>query len=131
MRRRKAIRISDRFLADLFREGARTYRVVKDAVPADAQVVSVHFDFSMAPAMIFMLVESDSFDEVPEGQPWPILDPKMETIAIPDSAKFGESPIRAAIREICDRQDISGSGDYFGPPRSPSRSWSFPTNASP
>jgi hypothetical protein len=91
------IRISDRFLADLFCEGARTYRVVKDAVPSDAQVVAVQFDFSIAPAQIHMLVESDSFDEVPEGQPWPELDPRMETIAIPDSAGLSTPEYKAAF----------------------------------
>ena len=78
--RRKCLHVSDRFFADLFSDGSRTFEVIRDGIPKDARVVDVRFDgFARKFAV---LLESDEFDEAEEGTPYPQIEPIMETRTI-------------------------------------------------
>jgi hypothetical protein len=74
--RAKLLRISTELLFDLLRgDHPKGYRIVKDELPADALLVNVRHGF---PNYIEILVESESFEEMVEGQEFPFLTPVAE-----------------------------------------------------
>lgn len=81
----KILRISPEFFFSLFTEGLhpdRGYEVTKDALPADARLVNVRYWPPYGwPNWIELLVESESFPEVGEGQEAAFLNPIVETRA--------------------------------------------------
>jgi hypothetical protein len=78
-RRRKTLTISCGLVADLFRDGESCrYRVTDDGLPADARVVDAKFDGFRDEVQL--LIESDEFEPVPDGQPWPAICPMMRVV---------------------------------------------------
>lgn len=73
--RRKVVAIRAAFLRGLLTDQAHAYGVVKDALPADIVIV----DARMSPdgQSLLLFVESKSFPETPEGQPYPVIQPEI------------------------------------------------------
>jgi hypothetical protein len=82
--RRKTLRMSNIFLPCLVGEGPRHYEVVKDALPPDTTIVNVRMsdDFRS----LVLLIESESFDEIPEGLQYPEIDPQFRRLDSPELA---------------------------------------------
>lgn len=72
-----------RFSADLvfamLRGDHPAFRVVADEVPADAKLVNVQHAW---PNCIDVLVESETFSPVPEGEEIPFLTPMFEALSV-------------------------------------------------
>lgn len=74
----KRILISPALAFNLMRGTHPAFRVVADEVPEDAKLVNVLHSW---PSTIELLIESETFPEVPDGQEIPILTPMFETVA--------------------------------------------------
>lgn len=76
----KRLQISADLLFEMFSAGFHEggYTVIDDAIPADAKLVNVrYFPPHGWPNSIELLIESDSFAEVGEGQEPPTFSPTM------------------------------------------------------
>jgi hypothetical protein len=71
--RRMQLVMSSTILPLFFGEGDRCYRVVKDALPADAVVVDCRMEFGGR--NVVLLVESESFPETLPGGEYPAIVP--------------------------------------------------------
>ena len=83
-RRRKVLRFADSLLVQLFSKGIHApYEVIRDALPDDARIVDLRFDAFHQPGhnTLMLLVESEQFEEVEEGNPYPELCPMMQVTA--------------------------------------------------
>jgi hypothetical protein len=79
----KRLIISTELLFSLFTEGehAVDYSVLQDAIPADAELVKVNvYGYGTSYREIVLVIRSNSFPHVPEGQTIPILKPVIENI---------------------------------------------------
>ena len=75
-RRYKRITCSPEFLASAMHDGDHSYRIVRDGVPLDAKVIGCgHDNLSNT---IYVFIEHESFDEVPEGEIIPALYPLFQ-----------------------------------------------------
>jgi len=77
MGRRKVLRIASQFLPMLLNQGFHAYRVVSDSLPSDARVVNCMMNFNLH--SFSLLIESESFPEVPEGESYPEICPTLTT----------------------------------------------------
>lgn len=70
----RILRISGEFFAQIF-SGEKHYRVIKDAIPADAHIFNVKLDFPLNAGRqtVTFLMGSESWSEVPDGEPIPEL----------------------------------------------------------
>lgn len=103
-RRLKTLRISPELFFELFRDGLRAYRVIRDAVPLDAQLVNVRHGW---PNYIEVLISSSEFDEVTEGEIVPLLEPVAETVNL----ESPESPTRLGYCDADHHCDEKGKQD--------------------
>lgn len=79
MNRYKFLRIPSETFLGLFTEGDHPgYCVVKDAIPKDAKIASVCE--LVTTCMIEIILESESFPEVPLGKEIPTLNPRFTII---------------------------------------------------
>jgi hypothetical protein len=79
-RRVRLLTIGDGFLPMVFGGGDHHYSVVRDGLPADARVVGCrHWDWRLE-----LLIESESFDVVPDGQPIPAIEPIFLSLRPPE-----------------------------------------------
>lgn len=84
-RRRKALRISAQMFAQMFKQGARVaFEVESSGLPADARIVEARLDLFDYPDTLALLVESETFGELAEGQLYPDIAPLMRTIVLPE-----------------------------------------------
>ncbi len=82
----KILRVSYDLLAGLFRQDA-TKQLVFEGMPADARVTAVADLFSEG--AIALRVESDTFDEIGEGNPIPMLEVTVREVQS-EPVKFRE-----------------------------------------
>lgn len=76
----KRLIITAELFFDLFTSGVhppRTYRVDEDAIPSDARLVNVRHGW---PDALEILIESQSFEEVKQGDVIPELRPVITTL---------------------------------------------------
>lgn len=85
-RRRRVMHVSCDMFLGLFCKGVRPgYEVIADAIPDSAIVADVlHSGFT---ARMAILIECPEFDPVPEGSPWPEMEPVLREIQ-PTPATF-------------------------------------------
>lgn len=80
-RRLKTVIVSWELFRSLLTEGdhpASAYRVVRDAIPDDAVLVNVRYAW---PHCLELLIQSQSFPEVKEGEIFPQLNPVCQRIS--------------------------------------------------
>jgi hypothetical protein len=84
----KSIEISAEFFFQLFNPGwhGAGYTVLKDGIPEDARLVNVHHKW---PNQLEILIESESFDDVPDGHIPPTLIPLCEQMSISETRTRG------------------------------------------
>jgi hypothetical protein len=74
-RRRKILRLSVPGFLAMVRGAFPPAEVIADPVPADARVVDVRLAPWGLPETLEVLLESDAFDPVPDGEVYPVLSP--------------------------------------------------------
>lgn len=75
--RRRVLYLSDVIWPLLLGEDTRPYRVARDPLPPDARAVGCYHDVYR----IGIILESESFDLVAEGDRYPEVTPLLESIA--------------------------------------------------
>src|SRR5262245_17709505 len=79
----RIMRVSQVLFLELFKQGDHpAYRVIDNAIPDGARVVNCRFGW---PECIEILIESEYFDEVPEGGVIPYISPLCERPASPSA----------------------------------------------
>jgi hypothetical protein len=77
----KILRISPGLIFDLLSSGSHpkeSYSVTGDPVPNDAKLINAKLPVHGWPSTIELLLESSSFEDVPEGDKIPFLEPIVE-----------------------------------------------------
>lgn len=79
MNRLKIVRVSTCLIRGFLSDGTPESRVVSDRLPDDAVLVAVHSDGRT----VSLTYRSDSFEEVPDGEPVPLLTPMFQRVEAP------------------------------------------------
>jgi len=91
MNRRKILRMSTSFLPLLLgRDTRHLYEITSDGLPPDTRVVNVRMSSNFV--NLEFLLESDEFEEVPDGIEYPEIEPKFTTIRLPEHSTSEASP---------------------------------------
>jgi len=80
--RRKYIGVADQAWPFFVGVKSRPTRIVEDALPEDAKFVGIEHD--LLTRITRIVFESDDFDEVPEGMPYPELRPVFWQVPEPE-----------------------------------------------
>ena len=70
LRRRRRISCSPEFIASTLIEGEHSYSIIRGGIPVDARVVGCGYD--NLSNVLYVFIEHESFDEVPEGDIVPV-----------------------------------------------------------
>jgi hypothetical protein len=73
-RRVKRAQITTQFMSLIFGAGLKSYEIIKDAVPEDAQVIGARLD-PFIPEVLELLLQSKEFEEVEDGAKIPEVQP--------------------------------------------------------
>jgi hypothetical protein len=77
-RRYRILRITSELFVGLFTKGQHpAYLVTQEAIPDDACIRNVRLGW---PDYVELVLESEEFDEVIEGQPIPVLTPVIDRV---------------------------------------------------
>jgi hypothetical protein len=78
----KRLQISGELIRSWLIEGEHEvhYKVVRDALPHDAEIINARVDWERNPNVIDLIIRSESFPEVDRLDQIPLLDIKMERV---------------------------------------------------
>lgn len=78
--RYKILVLSPYIILEIFKHNVSSVRIIKDTIPEDADFVRAFTNDPTGWGNIGLIIESDSFDDVKEGEQIPILDPQFEKV---------------------------------------------------
>lgn len=78
--RRKVLQISDCLLPSFLGMGPHAYEVIKDGIPEGGRIVGAMFDAFGCGPTLKLVIESGTFDVVPNGMPYPEIMPILKSI---------------------------------------------------